>query len=114
MLTLVALVDLTLLLSALGLARLPSRGIGVDLPAVPFIVGLLVLAAVSVRAGQGGHRLPVATLGAARAAAAESTATMTGSGKGGVIYLNRDDPALMVGARIGSASASTWATRPRG
>ncbi len=102
MMTLVALVDLTLLLSALRAWHVyRPGGIGDDLPAVPFIVGLLVLAAVTVRAGQGGHRLPVATLGAARAAGAGVDRDDDRFWKCGVIYLNRDDPALMVGARIG-------------
>ncbi len=102
MLTLVALVDLTLLLSGLRAWHVyRPTGIGVDLPAVPFIVGLLVLAAVTVRAGQGGHRLPVATLGPARAPAAGVDRDDDRFWKCGMIYLNRDDPALMVGARIG-------------
>lgn len=103
MLTLVALVDLTLLLSGLRAWHVyRPGGIGVDLPAVPFIVGLLVLATVSVRAGQGGHRLPVATLGGRRAPAAGVDRDDDRFWKGGVIYLNRDDPALMVGARVGA------------
>jgi len=106
MLTLVALVDLTLLLSGLRAWHVfRPGGIGGDLPAVPFIVGLLVLAAVTVRAGQGGHRLPVATLGPARAPAAGVDRDDDRFWKGGVIYLNRDDPALMVGARVGAGFA---------
>jgi uncharacterized membrane protein len=102
MLTLVALVDLTLLLSALRAWHVyRPGGVGDDLPAVPFIVGLLVLAVVTVRTGQGGHRLPVATLGTARAPAAGVDRDDDRFWKCGVIYLNRDDPALMVGARIG-------------
>jgi CheY-like chemotaxis protein len=58
-LTLLALVDLTLLLAALRnwqVYRL--SGIGSALPVLPFAVGLLVLAVVTFRVGQGGSRLP--------------------------------------------------------
>ena len=58
LLTLVALVDTSLLLVALRdwqVYRLP--GIGRALPALPSAAGVLLLAAVALRAGQGGSRL---------------------------------------------------------
>lgn len=102
MLTLVALVDLTLLLFALRAWHVyRPGGIGDALPAAPFIAGLLILGAVTVRAGQGGHRLPAGTLAGARTPAAGVDRDDDRFWKGGLIYLNRDDPALMVGARFG-------------
>jgi uncharacterized membrane protein len=58
LLTLIALVDVSLLLVALRewqLIRL--SGIGSALPVLPFAAGVLLLAAVAMRAGQGGSRM---------------------------------------------------------
>jgi uncharacterized membrane protein len=112
-LTLLALVDLTLLLVALRNWQVyrPS-GLGSALPALPFAIGLLVLAAVILRVGQAGSRLP----SAAQQSAAQQSAghrpgrpaptTVTDRDddrfwKAGLIYFNRDDPAILVGARFG-------------
>jgi uncharacterized membrane protein len=102
-LTLLALVDLTLLLAALRTWQVyRSSGIGSALPVLPFAVGLLVLAAVSFRVGQGGSRLP----GGHRGHGGDGPAAGTDRDddrfwKAGLIYVNRDDPALLVGSRFG-------------
>jgi uncharacterized membrane protein len=98
LLTLVALVNLSLLLAALRnwqVYRL--SGIGSALPLLPFAVGMLILAAVALRAGQGGSRLS----GESRGLAAVTDRDDDRFWKGGLIYLNRDDPAIMVGSRFG-------------
>jgi uncharacterized membrane protein len=99
-LTLVALVDLSLLLAALHnwqVYRL--SGVGSALPVLPFAVGLLILAVVTVRVGQGGFRL---SGGGARSGPAAGTDRDDDRfWKAGLIYLNRDDPAIMVSARFG-------------
>jgi uncharacterized membrane protein len=100
LLVLVALVNVSLLLGALRdwqVYRL--SGIGAALPALPGVVGLVILVTVAVRMGQAGSRLP-------------ASAGRQGGGpgvnrdddrfwKGGLIYVNRDDPAIMVGNRFG-------------
>jgi uncharacterized membrane protein len=99
-LTLVALVDLSLLLAALGswqVWRLP--GITSALPLVPFMAGLLVVGVVAVRAGQGGSRLPRGDRPGPPAAVTDRDDDRFW--KAGLIYVNRDDPALMVGNRFG-------------
>jgi uncharacterized membrane protein len=99
-LTLVALVDLSVLLAALRnwqVYRL--SGPASALPVLPFTVGLLVLAAVGYRVGQGGYRLPGGAGG--RGPAAGTDRDDDRFWKGGLIYVNRDDPALLVGARFG-------------
>jgi uncharacterized membrane protein len=99
-LTLLALVDLTLLLAALRKWQVyrPS-GIGSVPPILPFAVGLLVLAVVTVRVGQGGSRLPGGHGGAGQAAGVDRDDDRFW--KAGLIYVNRDDPAILVGARFG-------------
>jgi uncharacterized membrane protein len=99
-LTLLALVDLTLLLAALRNWQVyrPS-GIGSALIVLPFAVGLLVLAVVTFRVGQGGSRLPGGRGGYGPAAGVDRDDDRFW--KAGLIYVNRDDPALLVGARFG-------------
>jgi uncharacterized membrane protein len=99
-LTLLALVDLTLLLAALRNWQVyrPS-GIGSALPVLPFAVGLLVLAVVTFRVGQGGSRLPGGRGGYGPAAGVDRDDDRFW--KAGLIYVNRDDPAILVGARFG-------------
>jgi uncharacterized membrane protein len=99
-LTLLALVDLTLLLAALRNWQVyrPS-GIGSALIVLPFAVGLLVLAVVTFRVGQGGSRLPGGRVGYGTAAGVDRDDDRFW--KAGLIYVNRDDPALLVGARFG-------------
>jgi uncharacterized membrane protein len=99
-LTLAALVDLTLLLAALRnwqVFRL--AGPGSALLILPFAVGLVVLAVVSFRTGQGGFRL--AAHGPGYSPAAGTDRDDDRFWKAGLIYLNRDDPAIMVAARFG-------------
>jgi len=99
-LTLLALVDLTLLLAALQkwqVYRLSGRGSALLL--LPFAFGLLVLAVVTVRAGQGGYRLSGG--GGDRLAGSQTERDDDRFWKAGLIYVNRDDPAIMVGARFG-------------
>ena len=99
-LTLLALVNLSVLLVALQnwqVYRL--TGAASALPVLPFVVGLLVLAAVSFRAGQGGSRLPGGAGG--RGPAAGTDRDDDRFWKAGLIYVNRDDPALLVGSRFG-------------
>ena len=101
LLTLAALVDTSLLLAALPdwqVYRLP--GAGRALPAVPAVAGVLLLAAVALRAGQGGSRLNANVRGLAPAAGADRDDDRFW--KAGLLYLNRDDPAIAVGTRFGA------------
>ena len=100
LLTLAALVDASLLLIALPdwqVYRL--SGIGRALPVLPFAAGVLLLGAVAARTGQGGSRLNGNVRGLARAAGTDRDDDRFW--KGGLLYVNRDDPALVVGARFG-------------
>jgi uncharacterized membrane protein len=107
MLSLVALVNLSLLLTALRkwqVYQLP--GSGSALPLLPYAVGLIVLAVVALRAGQGGYRLRGTGPSQAAGAHGPGQAARTDRDddrfwKAGLIYVNRDDPALVVGARFG-------------
>jgi len=118
-LTLLALVNVTLLLSALQKWQVYKlSGIASALPLLPFVVGLLIFAVVAVRVGQGGTRLsrvgPVNILQARLSRVGAGPSGRAGQGpqprtdrdddrfwKAGLIYVNRDDPAIMVGARFG-------------
>lgn len=100
LLTLAALVDASLLLVALPdwqVYRL--SGIGKALPVLPFAAGVLLLGAVAARTGQGGSRLNGNVRGLARAAGTDRDDDRFW--KAGLLYVNRDDPALVVGARFG-------------
>jgi uncharacterized membrane protein len=100
LLTLAALVDASLLLVALPdwqVYRL--SGIGRALPVLPFAAGVLLLGAVAARTGQGGSRLNGNVRGLARAAGTDRDDDRFW--KAGLLYVNRDDPALVVGARFG-------------
>jgi uncharacterized membrane protein len=100
MLTLAALADLGLLLIALPdwqVYRL--SGLGRALPVLPFAVGVLLLGAVAARTGQGGSRLNGNVRGLALAAGTDRDDDRFW--KAGLIYVNRDDPAIVVGARFG-------------
>jgi uncharacterized membrane protein len=99
-LTLVALVNLSLLLVALRNWQIYRfAGAASALLVLPFVVGLLVLAAVSFRVGQGGSRLPGGAGG--RGPVAGTDRDDDRFWKAGLIYVNRDDPALLVGSRFG-------------
>ena len=100
LLTLAALVDASLLLVALPdwqVYRL--SGIGKALPVLPFAAGVLLLGAVAARTGQGGSRLNGNVRGLARASGTDRDDDRFW--KAGLLYVNRDDPALVVGARFG-------------
>jgi len=98
MLTLVACVDLTLLLYGLRDWQLLWLSGGVLL--LPLAVGFGAMFTVMFRAGQSGFRLGLASSGAGPAAA---TADRDDDRfwKAGFLYVNRDDPALMVAKRWG-------------
>ena len=101
LLTLIALVDVSLLLVALRqwqLVRL--SGPGLALPVLPFAAGVLLLAAVAMRAGQGGSRLNGNLRGLAPAAGTDWDDDRFW--KAGLLYVNRDDPGIMVGSRFGA------------
>jgi uncharacterized membrane protein len=100
LLTLAALADVSLLLIALRdwqVYRL-SDGSRV-LPVLPFVAGVLLLGTVALRAGQGGSRLNGNVRGLALATVTDRDDDQLW--KGGLFYVNRDDPALVVGARFG-------------
>jgi uncharacterized membrane protein len=142
LLTLIALVNLTLLLTALRTWQVYRlSGVASALPLLPFIAGLLILAIVAVRTGQGGSRLsgvspgPVRDARLSRARVGDSPSGGIGrasrlpgesSGqspeartdrdddrfwKAGLIYVNRDDPAIMVGNRFGVGWTFNFANR---
>lgn len=96
-LTMIALIDLTVLLSTLRRWQITSLPGGIVI--LPVLTGLAVLAIVAGRAGQGGSRLG----GGGRRPAMAQVAPRDDDRfwKGGLIYVNRDDPAVMVGSRFG-------------
>jgi uncharacterized membrane protein len=101
MLTMAALADLGLLLFALPdwqVYRL--SGIGRALPVLPFAAGVLLLAAVTLRTGQGGWRLNGNVRGLDRATGTDRDDDRFW--KGGLLYVNRDDPALVVASHVGA------------
>src|SRR5277367_3099815 len=94
-------------MSALAATRARARA-GAGLPALrhragppvlPFAAGVLLLAAVAARAGQGGSRLNGNVRGLARAAGTDRDDDRFWKAR--LIYVNCDDPALVVGARFG-------------
>jgi uncharacterized membrane protein len=100
LLTLAALVDTVLLLVALPdwqVYRL--SGAGRVLPTLPAVAGVLLLAAVAVRAGQGGSRLNGNVRGLARPTWTDRDDDRFW--KAGLLYVNRGDPAIVVAARFG-------------
>jgi uncharacterized membrane protein len=107
MLVLVTLIDLSLLLAALRnwqVYRL--SGAGAALPLLPYAVGLLVLVTFVLRSGQGGFRLAADGIDDGRPPDLARRAGLADRDddrfwKGGLIYVNPEDPVLMVGARFG-------------
>jgi uncharacterized membrane protein len=100
LLTMAALADLSLLLIALPdwqVYRL--SGIGRALPVLPFVSGVLLLGVVAARMGQGGSRLNGNVRGLALAGGTDRDDDRFW--KAGLLYANRDDPAIVVGARFG-------------
>ncbi len=101
LLIMAALVDTTLLLIALGIWQVYQlSGIGRTLPALPFVAGLVLLATVAARSGQGGSRLNGNVRGLALATGTDRDDDRLW--KAGLFYVNRDDPALVVGSHIGA------------
>jgi uncharacterized membrane protein len=99
-LTLLALVDLTLLLAALQLWQLYHlQGISAALVLLPTAAGVLILIAVAMRAGRDSVRAASSGQRPGRAAAAGRDDDRFW--KAGLVYINRTDPAIMVTARIG-------------
>lgn len=99
-LTMVTLLDLTLLLVALRSWQVYQlSGIGSALPLLPFVAGMIILLVTVNRAGRrrsrwagGRHPTPAAT----------TTRDDDRFWKSGLIYVNRDDPAIMVASRFGA------------
>jgi uncharacterized membrane protein len=111
LMVLVALVNVTLLLTALQTWQVyRPTGPAAALRFLPVLAGAVILVTVPVRMGQGGFRLSgsgspagspaIAGHGAGRPAAAAGRDDDR-FWKGGLIYVNRDDPAIMVGSRFG-------------
>jgi uncharacterized membrane protein len=99
-LVLVTLVNVSLLLAALQVWQVYRlSGIGAALPVLPAAVGLLILVAVALRMGQAGSRLPGPRAG--QGPVTDVNRDDDRLWKGGLIYVNRDDPAIMVGTRFG-------------
>jgi uncharacterized membrane protein len=100
-LAIAALADTSLLLVALSDWRVyrPS-GIGRDLSALPVLAGVLLVAAISLRTGQSGSRLNGNVRGLALATGTHRDDDRFW--KAGLLYVNRDDPAVVVGARFGA------------
>jgi uncharacterized membrane protein len=98
LLVLVALVDVSLMLAALRRWQVYRlSGIGSALLVLPTAAGLLILVAVIFRMGQARSRLTGTSDGRRPAANRDDDRFW----KAGLIYANRDDPAVMVGARFG-------------
>lgn len=100
LLTMAALADLGLLLRALPAWQVYRlSGIARALPVFPFVAGVLLLAIVTARMGQGGSRLNGNVRGLTLTPGTDRDDDRFW--KAGLLYVNRDDPALVVGARFG-------------
>jgi uncharacterized membrane protein len=108
--TLAALIDTSMLLIALPdwqVYRL--SGIGRALPVLPFVAGVLLLGTVALRAGQGGSRLNGNVRSLARPPGTDRDDDRFW--KAGLLYVNRNDPAIVVGARFGVGWTLNFANR---
>jgi uncharacterized membrane protein len=100
LLVLVALVDVSLMLAALRRWQVYRlSGIGSALLVLPPAAGLLILVAVIFWMGQARSRLTGTSDG--RRPPADANRDDDRFWKAGLTYANRDDPAVMVGARFG-------------
>jgi uncharacterized membrane protein len=110
LLIMAALVDTTLLLIALGIWQVyrPS-GAAQALPVLPVAAGLALLATVAARSGQAGSRLNGNVRGLALASGTDRDDDRLW--KAGLFYVNRDDPAIMVGARFGAGWTLNFGNR---
>jgi uncharacterized membrane protein len=110
LLAMAALADTTLLLIALRDWQVYRfSGIGRALPALPVVAGVLLLAAVTLRAGQGGSRLNGNVRGLALATGTDRDDDRFW--KAGLLYVNRDDPAVAVAARFGAGWTLNFGNR---
>jgi uncharacterized membrane protein len=110
LLTMAALLDASLLLIALPDWQVYRiSGISRALPVLPFAAGVLLLGAVAARTGQGGSRLNGNVRGLAPATGTDRDDDRFW--KGGLLYVNRDDPALVVAARFGVGWAPNFGNR---
>ena len=100
-LAIAALTDTTFLLIALRDWQV-YRLSGGDraLVGLPVLAGVLLLSAVAARTGQGGSRLNGNVRGLALARGTDRDDDRFW--KGGLLYVNRDDPAIVVGSRFGA------------
>ncbi|WP_035799187.1 DUF1648 domain-containing protein [Kitasatospora mediocidica] len=93
--------NLTMLLGAWGIWH-DDRAMGVLPLLLPILAGTVLVVLVAVRTGQNGSRVP---LPAALAAAEPPTASVHRDDdrhwRGGLVYVNRQDPALFVPKRFG-------------
>jgi uncharacterized membrane protein len=104
MLVCAALVDLSMMLVAFQIWQVfrVSSGTMTILVTAPSVLGVIVLVSVIMRTGQAGSRLAGAT--ASGGATDHNLPTNRDDDrywKGGLIYVNRDDPALLVPRRYG-------------
>jgi uncharacterized membrane protein len=105
-----ALVDTSLLLVALDDWQVyRSLGAGRALPALPAVAGVLLMAAVAIRAGQGGSRLNGNVRGLVLAPGTDRDDDRFW--KVGLLYVNRDDPAVVVAARFGAGWTLNFGNR---
>jgi uncharacterized membrane protein len=110
LLAMAALADTTLLLIALRDWQVYRfSGVGRALPALPVMAGVLLLAAVTLRAGQGGSRLNGNVRGLAPATGTDRDDDRFW--KAGLLYVNRDDPAIVVAARFGAGWTLNFGNR---
>jgi uncharacterized membrane protein len=107
LLTLTALADLSMLLGALRRWQVyRPAGIGTILPLLPVVAGLLLIVVVALRMGQGGFRLS----GDSQRGGAKATTDRDDDRlwKAGLFYVNRNDPAVVVGRRFGVGWTLNW------
>ena len=99
-LALAALVNVSMLLVSLQVWQVYRlTGLAAAVPVVPTALGVLVLLVLAVRMGQAGSRLPASAQSPDRAGVVNRDDDRFW--KAGWIYVNRDDPALLVGKRFG-------------
>lgn len=99
LLVLAALVNLSLLMLSLQMWELwHLTGGGALLPMLPIAIGAVAVVVFAARMGQGGFRLDDAGPAASTGAVNRDDDRWW---KGGLIYVNRDDPAVMVTKRFG-------------
>lgn len=106
LLVLAALMDVSLLLVALQTWQICSfTGAAALLPVLPALLGGALIIAACVRTGQSGTRLHQPSGAEPTGATGSAPRTVQRDDdrywRGGLVYVNRDDPALLVGKRFG-------------